>query len=89
MANDKWFADSRQESATHPEARPSELVAMGDGDTLDIAVSMVRRTIAGHEMIMFGYNGQYPGGMIDPFVPVDTRYGAQPDTKKQHNRCGK
>jgi len=47
-----------------PEARPSETVAMADGDTLDIAVSMVRRTIDGHEMVMFGYNGQYPGPLI-------------------------
>ncbi len=47
-----------------PEARPSEVVEMRDRDTLDISVSMVRRTIAGHEMIMFGYNGQYPGPLI-------------------------
>ena len=47
-----------------PEARPSALVEMADGDTLDISVSMVRRTIDGHEMIMFGYNGQYPGPLI-------------------------
>ncbi len=47
-----------------PEARPSELVALEDLDTLDVSVSMVRRTIAGHEMIMFGYNGQYPGPLI-------------------------
>mgnify|MGYP001980913095 CR=1 FL=1 len=47
-----------------PEATPSEVVAMADGDTLDIAVSMVRRTIAGHPVVMFGYNGQYPGPLI-------------------------
>lgn len=47
-----------------PEARPSEVVPMADGDTLDIVVSMVRRTINGHEMIMFAYNGQYPGPLI-------------------------
>jgi FtsP/CotA-like multicopper oxidase with cupredoxin domain len=47
-----------------PEARPSRLVQMGDGDTLDIAVSMVRRMLAGHEMAMYGYNGQYPGPLI-------------------------
>lgn len=47
-----------------PEARPSEVVALADGDTLAISVSMVRRTIDGHEMIMFGYNGQYPGPLI-------------------------
>ncbi len=47
-----------------PEARPSELVELGDGDTLDIAVSMVRRTLAGHEVVMYGYNEQYPGPLI-------------------------
>ena len=47
-----------------PEARPSEVVSMADGDTLEISVSTVRRTIDGHEMIMFGYNGQYPGPLI-------------------------
>ena len=50
--------------AVLPEARPSEVVPMHDGDTLHIKVSMVRRTIAGHEMVMFGYNGQYPGPLI-------------------------
>jgi FtsP/CotA-like multicopper oxidase with cupredoxin domain len=50
--------------ATLPEARPSELVRMADGDTLDLGVSMVRRTIDGHEMVMFGYGGQYPGPLI-------------------------
>ena len=52
------------DAATLPEARPSELLTMADLDTLDIAVSMVRRTIGGHEMVMFGYNGQYPGPLI-------------------------
>ncbi|MGD2070010.1 MAG: multicopper oxidase family protein [Gemmatimonadota bacterium] len=47
-----------------PEARPSEVVAMDDGDTLDVAVSLVRRSIAGHEMVMYGYDGQYPGPLI-------------------------
>ena len=50
--------------AMFPEARPSEVVALADMDTLDISVSTVRRTIEGHEMIMFGYNGQYPGPLI-------------------------
>ncbi|HSR41055.1 MAG TPA: multicopper oxidase family protein [Longimicrobiales bacterium] len=50
--------------STFPEARPSEVVPMEDGDTLAVAVSLVRRTIAGHEMVMYGYNGQYPGPLI-------------------------
>lgn len=50
--------------ATLPEAHPSQMVRMRDGDTLDIAVSMVRRTLNGHELIMYGYNNQYPGPLI-------------------------
>ncbi|HKJ02671.1 MAG TPA: multicopper oxidase family protein [Longimicrobiales bacterium] len=50
--------------AMFPEAHPSEMVRMADGDTLDIAVSMVRRTLHGHEVVMYGYNGQYPGPLI-------------------------
>lgn len=47
-----------------PEAQPSRLVRLQAGDTFDISVSVVRRTIAGHEMAMYGYNGQYPGPLI-------------------------
>lgn len=50
--------------ATLPVARRSERVVMADGDTLDVTVSMVRRTIDGHEMVMYGYNGQYPGPLL-------------------------
>ena len=46
------------DASTLPEARPSEVVVMEDLDTLDIAISMVRRSIDGHEMVMCGYNGQ-------------------------------
>lgn len=59
-----FLPGSGMDPSMFPEARPSELVEMADLDTLDIAVSMVRRTIAGHEMAMFGYNGQYPGPLI-------------------------
>ncbi|MEC9355379.1 MAG: multicopper oxidase family protein [Gemmatimonadota bacterium] len=47
-----------------PEAEPSQVVEMIDGDTLDIEVSIVRRNLNGHEMVMFGYNRQYPGPLI-------------------------
>ncbi len=50
--------------STIPVARPSETVSMADGDTLDIAVSLVRRTLAGQELVMYGYNGQHPGPLI-------------------------
>ena len=48
----------------YPEARPGEIVEMADGATLDLAASIVRRTINGKTFLMYGYNGQYPGPLI-------------------------
>ena len=50
--------------ATLPEARPSEVVHLEPGDTFDVDVSIVRRTLNGHTAAMYGYNGQYPGPLI-------------------------
>ena len=52
------------EVSTLPEARGSETVHAEDGDTIDISVSLVRRTVEGRQLIMFGYNGQHPGPLI-------------------------
>lgn len=46
-------------------ARPREVVALADGQTLDLEATRVRRTIHGHTYIMYGFNGQYPGPLID------------------------
>jgi suppressor of ftsI len=47
-----------------PEARPSEIVPLGDGDTLDLVAGPVRRTIRGHPVTLYAFNGQIPGPMI-------------------------
>ena len=47
-----------------PEAMPSSVVEMADGDTLDVTVSIVRRELLGRSYAMYGYNGQYPGPLI-------------------------
>jgi len=47
-----------------PEARPSEVIDMADGDTLHMDASLVRRTIAGNEYVMMAYGGMYPGPLI-------------------------
>lgn len=44
-----------------PEARAPERVAIRSGDTLTLTSSLVKRTIAGHVVAMFAYNGQVPG----------------------------
>ncbi len=47
-----------------PEARPRQLVRLGDGGTLDLEAGMVRRTIGSRTLAMYGFNGQYPGPLI-------------------------
>ena len=48
-----------------PAAISSEIVRLAEGDTLELTVSMVRRNVANREVVMFGYNGQYPGPLIE------------------------
>ncbi|MBP2649003.1 MAG: Multicopper oxidase type 3, partial [Gemmatimonadetes bacterium] len=47
-----------------PAARPREVVQLKNGDTLDLTAGVVRRSIAGRDYTMFGFNGQYPGPLI-------------------------
>ena len=47
-----------------PEAIPGVIVDMADGDEIDIRASLVRRTINGKMLVMYGYNGMYPGPLI-------------------------
>jgi FtsP/CotA-like multicopper oxidase with cupredoxin domain len=47
-----------------PLARPSEVVALDDGDTLDLVAGRVRRTIKGRSVTLYAFNGQIPGPMI-------------------------
>ncbi len=47
-----------------PAARPREVVRLATGDTLDLTAGVVRRSIAGRDYTMFGFNGQYPGPLI-------------------------
>ena len=47
-----------------PEAVPGAIVDMEDGDEMDIRASLVRRTINGKMLVMYGYNGMYPGPLI-------------------------
>ncbi|HEX5409154.1 MAG TPA: multicopper oxidase family protein [Gemmatimonadaceae bacterium] len=53
------------DAARLPEARPSELAKLRDGDTLDLTATLVRRSINGHTFTMYGFNGQVPGPLID------------------------
>jgi FtsP/CotA-like multicopper oxidase with cupredoxin domain len=50
-----------------PLARPRELVRLADGDSLELIAAPVRRALLGRTVTMLGFNGQYPG----PLVQVD------------------
>jgi FtsP/CotA-like multicopper oxidase with cupredoxin domain len=45
-------------------ARPREVVDLGHGDTLTLVAAPVLRVIGGRRVVMFGFNGQYPGPLI-------------------------
>jgi len=47
------------------DAAPRAVVRLKDGQSLDLTAMKVRRTIHGHTYIMYGFNGQYPGPLID------------------------
>ena len=49
---------------TLPPAKPSRVVRLKDGDTLDLSAMLVRRTIRGRDFAMYGFDGEVPGPLI-------------------------
>jgi suppressor of ftsI len=45
-------------------AQPRRVIDVRDGDTLRLAAGLVRRAIAGRAVVMYGFNGQYPGPLV-------------------------
>ncbi|MGI8844494.1 MAG: multicopper oxidase family protein [Gemmatimonadaceae bacterium] len=52
-------------ATTLRDARPRAVVQLASGDTLALEAGLVRRTIAGKTFVMYGFNGQYPGPLIE------------------------
>ncbi len=50
-----------------PLARPRELLALRDGSSISLTAAPVRRILFGRTVTMLGFNGQYPG----PLIQVD------------------
>ena len=59
------FLPEPQSEASVPEARPREVVRLRDGQTLDLVAAPVRRAIGGRSVVLYGFNGQYPGPLIE------------------------
>jgi FtsP/CotA-like multicopper oxidase with cupredoxin domain len=53
--------------ASIPLARPRELLSVADGSALTLVAAPVRRVLFGRTVTMLGFNGQYPG----PLIQVD------------------
>jgi len=49
---------------TAPFAVPRRTVTLRNGDTLTLVAAHVRRRIGGRTLLMYGFNGQYPGPLI-------------------------
>lgn len=47
-----------------PEAKPTPVIDLKNGDTYDITVSRVKKMIGGNEVVMLAYNGSVPGPTI-------------------------
>ena len=47
-----------------PLAKSTSVVQLADGDTFDLAATMVRRTIRGRAFAAYGFNGQVPGPLL-------------------------
>jgi suppressor of ftsI len=54
----------RPHAARPGDARPREVIRLRARDTLRLTAGLVRRTIKGSVVTMFGFNGQYPGPLL-------------------------
>ncbi len=48
-----------------PNADSNEVLRLKDGDIIDLDAELVRRRVNGQTYTMYGYNGQYPGPLIE------------------------
>ncbi|MGH7607982.1 MAG: multicopper oxidase domain-containing protein, partial [Gemmatimonadales bacterium] len=50
-----------------PRTRPRRLITLADGDSLALEAGLLRRSVAGRNFVAYGFNGQWPG----PLIQVD------------------
>ncbi len=51
--------------ASIAQARPTRTYTLADGDSITLTAGKVRRTVRGHSVIMYAYDGQVPGPRIE------------------------
>ncbi len=65
------FLPAAESARRIPVARPREVLQLADGDSLELVAGFVRRRLRGRELLMYGFNGQYPGPLL--WVPEAAR----------------
>ncbi|MGH7466666.1 MAG: multicopper oxidase family protein, partial [Longimicrobiales bacterium] len=83
------YLPASPDTARIPFAQPRRVIAARDGDTIHLEAGLVRRRIAGKTFLMFGFNQQYPGPLIQvrqrTTIHVDLRNSLdQPTTIHWH-----
>ncbi len=53
-----------EEISALPEAQPSSVMDVQDGQTVTLNPTLIRKTINGQAIAMYGYNGQIPGPLL-------------------------
>ncbi len=61
---EKYLPSDSINADSVPEALPSSILEVKNGDTIDLSPMVVKKSINGKEQVMFGYNGQIPGPLI-------------------------
>ncbi len=61
---DGFLPGQGSDVSTLPEAKPSTTIDVVDGQTITLNPMLVRKTINGKEMVMYGYNGEIPGPLL-------------------------
>ena len=68
-----FFPGANQMVDMLPEAIPAQVIELADRDTLHLEASLVRRTINGKSVVMYGYNKMYPGPLLKAPMGSDRR----------------
>lgn len=60
----KYLPSDTIDPKTVPEAKPSSVLTVKNGDVIELSPMVVKKKMDGKEQVMFGYNGQIPGPLI-------------------------
>jgi FtsP/CotA-like multicopper oxidase with cupredoxin domain len=59
-----WWPGTSRDTSSIPMVKPREMLTLRDGDSLLLTAGLVRRSIAGRTITMYGFNGQSPGPLL-------------------------